>query len=145
MRWYASFAMAANLIATTCNWSNMAEIEATSGIIPARTPSAARATRATCSHCIRRVRPAALVADAILDCTAPRDIVLDGFLGSGTTVIAAEKTGRRCYGTELDPAYVDIIVRRWQKLTGKTARHAETGQAFDDLTATPMTEVANAA
>jgi DNA modification methylase len=44
----------------------------------------------------------ALVADAILDCTAPRDIVLDGFLGSGTTVIAAEKTGRRCYGMELD-------------------------------------------
>jgi DNA modification methylase len=49
------------------------------------------------------VRPAALVADAIMDCTARRDIVLDGFLGSGTTVTAAERTGRRCYGMELDP------------------------------------------
>jgi DNA modification methylase len=49
------------------------------------------------------VRPAALVADAIMDCYARRDIVLDGFLGSGTTVIAAERTGRRCYGMELDP------------------------------------------
>jgi hypothetical protein len=46
---------------------------------------------------------------------------------------------------ELDPAYVDTIVRRWRKLTGKTARHAESGQAFDDLTVTPMTEMANAA
>jgi DNA modification methylase len=49
------------------------------------------------------VKPAALVADAIMDCTARRDIVLDGFLGSGTTVIAAERTGRRCDGMELDP------------------------------------------
>ena len=51
-------------------------------------------------------------------------IVLDGFVGSGTTVIAAERTGRRCCGLELDPAYVDTIVRRWQKLTGGSARHA---------------------
>jgi DNA modification methylase len=55
-----------------------------------------------------------MVADAILGCSARGDIVLDGFLGSGTTVIAAERTGRRCYGIELDPAYVDTIVRRWQ-------------------------------
>src|SRR5260370_20516703 len=61
------------------------------------------------------VKPVALVADAILDCTARGDIVLDGFLGSGTTVIAAERTGRRRFGTELDPAYVDTIIRRWQK------------------------------
>src|SRR5260370_33745355 len=64
------------------------------------------------------VKPAALVADAILDCTARGDIVLDGFLGSGTTVIAAERTGRRCYGNELDPAYVDTIIHRWQTLPG---------------------------
>jgi DNA modification methylase len=89
------------------------------------------------------VKPAALVADAILDCTARGDIVLDGFLGSGTTVIAAERTGRRCYGIELDPAYVDTIIRRWQKLTGGIARHAETGRAFDDLAREG--EVANAA
>jgi DNA modification methylase len=63
------------------------------------------------------IKPVALVADAMLDCTARRDIVLDGFLGSGTTVIAAERTGRRCYGLELDPLYVDVIVRRWQDFT----------------------------
>ena len=79
------------------------------------------------------VKPVAMVADAILDCTARGDIVLDGFLGSGTTVIAAERTGRRCYGIELDPAYVDTIVRRWQALTGDHARHAASGRIFDDL------------
>ena len=79
------------------------------------------------------VKPVALVADAILDCTARGDIVLDGFLGSGTTLIAAEREGRRCFGTELDPGYVDTIIRRWQRLTGGVARHAETGDSFDDL------------
>jgi DNA modification methylase len=79
------------------------------------------------------VKPVALVADAILDCTAHGDIVLDGFLGSGTTVIAAERTGRRCYGLELDPGYVDTIIRRWQSLTGGVARYASSGRSFDDL------------
>ena len=79
------------------------------------------------------VKPVALVSDAILDCSARGDIVLDGFLGSGTTVIAAERTGRRCYGLELDPAYVDTIVRRWQALTRGAARHSASGRSFDDL------------
>jgi DNA modification methylase len=79
------------------------------------------------------VKPVALVADAILDCTKPGDIVLDGFLGSGSTLIAAERTGRVCYGLELDPLYVDTIIRRWQALTGATARHAVSGRSFDDL------------
>src|SRR5438067_1174816 len=79
------------------------------------------------------VKPVALVADAMLDCSARGDIVLDAFLGSGTTVIAAERTGRRCYGLELDPVYVDTIVRRWQALTGGSARHAASGRSFDDL------------
>jgi hypothetical protein len=79
------------------------------------------------------VKPAAMVADAILDCSARGDIVLDSFLGSGTTVIAAERTGRRCYGLELDPAYVDTIVRRWQAQAGGSARHAASGRSFDDL------------
>jgi DNA modification methylase len=48
-------------------------------------------------------------------------------------VIAAERTGRRCYGLELDPAYVDTVVRRWQALTGGSARHAVSGRSFDDL------------
>ncbi len=79
------------------------------------------------------VKPVALVADAILDCTKRGDIVLDGFLGSGTTLIAAERSGRRCYGLELDPGYVDTIIRRWQALTGGIARHAASGRSFDDL------------
>src|SRR5438874_6768685 len=79
------------------------------------------------------VKPVAMVADAILDCSARGEIVLDAFLGSGTTVIAAERTGRRCYGLELDPAYVDTIIRRWEALTGGSARHAASGRSFDDL------------
>jgi 16S rRNA G966 N2-methylase RsmD len=79
------------------------------------------------------VKPAALLADAILDCSARGDIVLDAFLGSGTTVIAAERTGRRCHGMELDPGYVDTAIRRWQAWTGEKARHALNGRSFDDL------------
>jgi DNA modification methylase len=79
------------------------------------------------------VKPVAMIADAILDCSARGDIVLDAFLGSGTTVIAAERTGRRCYGLELDPAYVDTVIRRWQALTGGSARHAASSRGFDDL------------
>jgi DNA modification methylase len=59
--------------------------------------------------------------------------VLDSFLGSGTTVIAAERTGRRCFGIEIDPLYVDCAIRRWQAFTGAKARHIETGRDFDDL------------
>jgi DNA modification methylase len=79
------------------------------------------------------VKPAALVADAIMDVSARGDIVLDAFLGSGTTVIAAEGTGRRCYGLELDPLYVDTIVRRWQAQTGDSARHSTSGKSFDEI------------
>ena len=79
------------------------------------------------------VKPVAMVADAILDCSARGDIVLDAFLGSGTTVVAAERTGRRCYGMELDPAYVDTAIRRWQVLTGESALHATSDRSFADL------------
>jgi len=75
----------------------------------------------------------ALVADAIMDASARRSIVLDGFLGSGTTVIAAERTGRRCFGLELDPLYVDTIVRRWQTFTRNDARHASSGRSFAEI------------
>ena len=76
------------------------------------------------------VKPVELVADAILDCTARGDIVLDPFLGSGTTVVAAERTGRTCYGMEISPIYADTIVRRWQKFTGQDALNAVTGTTF---------------
>jgi DNA modification methylase len=59
--------------------------------------------------------------------------VLDAFLGSGTTVIAAERTGRRCFALELDAGHVDTSVRRWQAQTGGSARHAASGRSFDDL------------
>jgi DNA modification methylase len=72
-----------------------------------------------------------LVADALLDCSARGDIILDSFLGSGTTLIASERVGRVCYGMELDARYVDTAVRRWQKHTGDRAIHAETGEPFD--------------
>jgi DNA modification methylase len=79
------------------------------------------------------VKPVALIADAMLDASAVGDVVLDPFLGSGTALIAAERTGRVCYGMELDPIYVDTAIRRWQNYTGQSARHAATGHTFDQI------------
>ena len=78
------------------------------------------------------VKPILLVSDAILDSTKRNDIVLDPFLGSGTTLLAAHRTERRCYGIELDPLYVDTAIERWQRMTGSQAlnRAAET---FDQV------------
>ncbi|WP_340151985.1 DNA methyltransferase [uncultured Sneathiella sp.] len=81
------------------------------------------------------VKPVALVADAILDCSKRNGIVLDAFAGSGTTLIAAEKTGRRGYGIELDPRYCDVIARRLIEVTGASAVHGATGRTFDDIAA----------
>jgi DNA modification methylase len=79
------------------------------------------------------VKPVALVADTIRDCSNSGGIILDPFGGAGTTLIAAQKTGRRARLIELDPKYVDVSIRRWQHLTGAAAIHAETGRSFDDL------------
>jgi DNA modification methylase len=79
------------------------------------------------------VKPVALVADAIMDCSERGDLVLDAFLGSGTTIIAAERTGRVCYGIEIDPAYVDTVVRRWQAFSGQSAIHATSRRTFSEL------------
>lgn len=79
------------------------------------------------------VKPVALVADAIKDCSKRGDIVLDSFGGSGTTLIAAEKSGRTARLLEYDPAYCDTIVRRWEILTGKHATLSSTGQRFEDV------------
>jgi len=78
-------------------------------------------------------KPVVIVADTILDGSARGEIVLDSFLGSGTTLIAAERTSRRRYGLELDPAHVDAIIRRWETLAGASARHAVSGRSFEDL------------
>jgi 16S rRNA G966 N2-methylase RsmD len=82
------------------------------------------------------VKPVALVADAILDCSHRGGIVLDAFAGSGSTLIAAEKTGRRGYGIEIDPRYVDTIIRRFGKVYGLEANHALTGESFEVVMAT---------
>lgn len=79
------------------------------------------------------VKPFTMVADAILDCTKRGDIVLDAFLGSGTTLIAAERVGRACYGIELEARYVDVAIERWQKLTGESAVHVETGKPHAEI------------
>lgn len=85
------------------------------------------------------VKPAALVADAILDASERGSIVLDAFLGSGTTIIAAEKTGRIGYGIELDPKYVDTAIRRWHRLSGKKAIHSGTGETFEQRESAALT------
>jgi DNA modification methylase len=74
-----------------------------------------------------------MIADAILDCTEHGDRVLDCFLGSGTTLIAAERTGRICHAMDLDPLYVDVAIRRWQAWTGLAAIDAESGRTFDEI------------
>ena len=79
------------------------------------------------------VKPVEMIADALLDCTAHGDIVLDPFLGSGSTLIAAEDVGRICYGVEIDPLYVDLAIRRWEDFTDGNAIHGETGLTFREM------------
>jgi DNA modification methylase len=76
------------------------------------------------------VKPVCVLEDALLDMTERGDIVLDPFIGSGSTLIAAEKTGRRCRGVELDPLYVDVILRRYEAVTGRQAVLESTGEAY---------------
>lgn len=79
------------------------------------------------------VKPVALVADAILDCSKRKGIILDAFAGSGTTLVAAERTGRRGFGIEVDPVYCDVILRRLAQATQVEAVHVETGRRFSDI------------
>ena len=81
------------------------------------------------------VKPAAMLEDALLDLSNRGDIVIDPFLGSGSTLIAADKTNRVCRGVELDPLYVEVIVRRYEAAAGAPAVLVETGETFDDLAA----------
>jgi DNA modification methylase len=78
-------------------------------------------------------KPVVMLADAIRDCSRRGDLVLDPFGGSGSTLIAAESTGREARLLELDPHYCDVIVRRWQAVTGKRGVHAATNLTFDEL------------
>jgi DNA modification methylase len=67
------------------------------------------------------------------DCTRRGDIVLDTFAGAGTTILAAERVGRRAYSLELEPKYVDVAIRRWQAFTRRDAVHSVSGQTFDEV------------
>jgi DNA modification methylase len=78
-------------------------------------------------------KPVELMRKPILNHTKPGELVYDPFLGSGTTLAAAELTGRVCYGLELDPKYVDVVVERWQALSGKKATLEGDGRNFDDI------------
>ena len=81
------------------------------------------------------VKPVAMLEDALLDMTERGDIVIDPFLGSGSTLIACEKTGRRCRGVELDPLYVEVILRRYEAVTRQAAVLESTGETYVELTA----------
>jgi DNA modification methylase len=79
------------------------------------------------------VKPVALVADAIRDCSRRGDVVLDTFMGSGTTIMAADRLGRRAFGVEIDPVYVDVAIRRWLSVTKADAILAETGETYAEV------------
>lgn len=88
------------------------------------------------------VKPVQMVADAILDASKPGDIILDGFAGTGTTLIAADKVRRRGYGIELDPIYCDVVVKRLSAACGEEAIHQESGLTFDELAAQRLASTA---
>jgi DNA modification methylase len=81
------------------------------------------------------VKPTAMLQDALIDLTNRGEIVLDPFLGSGSTLIAAENTGRVCRGIELDPLYVDVIIRRYEAETGAAVVLADSGETFEKVAA----------
>lgn len=86
-----------------------------------------------------------MVADAIRDVTRRGELVIDTFLGSGTTLIACERTGRTFCGMDLDPTYVDVAVRRWIAMTGGRAVHAATGEEFEARAKTLATDLGEVA
>ena len=85
--------------------------------------------------CIPTMKPVALVERAVRNSSKSRDIVLDPFGGSGSTLIACEKTGRQARLVELDPRYCDVIVRRWQGWTGEVAMLEDGGRSFEEIAA----------
>ena len=78
-------------------------------------------------------KPVTLLKDVMLDASKHGDIVVDAFLGAGSTLIAAEAVGRRCFGIEIDPRYVDVTIERWMRMTDETPTHVESGLSFTEL------------
>lgn len=87
------------------------------------------------------MKPVELFQYQILNNTRGKDIVLDSFSGSGTTFIACEKNGRRAFGMEFDPVYVDVIIQRWQAFTGKSAVHIASGKTYESMSIKPLKTV----
>jgi DNA modification methylase len=79
------------------------------------------------------VKPTLMIADALKDVSRPGDLVFDPFLGSGSTLLAAEESNRACLGIEFDPGYIEVAIRRWEKRTRRDAVNADTGQTFSSL------------
>jgi DNA modification methylase len=79
------------------------------------------------------MKPVALIAKLIENSSQRGEILYEPFSGSGTAIVAAEQTGRRCNAIELEPVYVDVAVRRWQSATGKQALLADDGRTFDEI------------
>ena len=100
-------------------------------VYPGASSSGSDAQRGLQDH--PTVKPVAMLQDALLDLSHRGEVVLDPFLGSGSTLVAAETTGRICRGTELDPLYVDVIIRRFEAITGKSATLQDTGETFISL------------
>lgn len=100
------------------------------------------ASKALASH--PTPKSTTMVRDALLDVSNRGGIVLDPFMGSGTTIIAAERCGRAARGIEFDPVYVDVAVRRWEKLTGEAAVHAQTGLSFAEMAKQRALEIGKA-
>ena len=87
-------------------------------------------------------KPIGLVADAMKDCTGRRGTVLDTFSGSGTTILAAERVGRRAFALELEPHFVDVALRRWQAVSGRDAIHIASGRSFDEIAGSAVNSAA---
>ena len=86
-------------------------------------------------------KPVAMIRDAILDVTKRGEVVLDPFLGGGATLMAAEQSGRVAYAMDIDPAYVDVALRRWRKATGQEPRRASDDRTLASLEAEKLEEV----
>src|SRR5713101_5075194 len=125
--------MAGPRTGTMSSWVGMAATAPMSGSTRASANFGRRGEEGNLAALHPTVKPVALIADALLDCSARGDLVLDPFLGSGSTVIAAERVGRSCHAMELDPLYVDAAIRRWQQFTGDSAVHTASGNRFDGL------------
>ena len=86
------------------------------------------------------VKPLALIADAIMDCSKRGAIVLDAFAGSGSTLLAAERTGRKGYGLEIEPHYIDTIIKRFDSLSGVKAVHTPSSKSFEAIGAARLSK-----